>query len=119
MGLNRRVLNLIKVILDPTDSGDPSRLTGEIDLVLSGQRVSGKWRQRQELPRLRAFFWATQVGYVVGDTDYWVSISGLWRRNSRVLPSRKQYLVAIEGFFPHVLHMLTLMEGKKKMLVLP
>jgi len=44
MGLNHRVGNLIEVILDPTDGGDPTGLT--TTGVLAGQRVARKGRQR-------------------------------------------------------------------------
>lgn len=46
MGLNYRIMNFIKVMLDPCYGSDMSGLPRETNLILPGQRVARKWGQR-------------------------------------------------------------------------
>ena len=72
MSLNDRIVNFIKVILNPTDGRHVILLSP----VLSGQIITRKRRQRQELTWLRTRLRLAQVGYVVlGDSN-----DGRWRR---------------------------------------
>ncbi|KAG6636575.1 hypothetical protein CIPAW_11G120300 [Carya illinoinensis] len=98
MRRNCRAGDLVKIILDPADSGDATRMTA--GRILYGQGVSRKWRQRQELPRLWTLFWSAQLGYVVGYPDYWFGISGWRRRNPRVVPDNSK---PMKNSFPHFL----------------
>lgn len=89
MGPNGSVINLIEVILEPTDSSD-MRNDAVLVRLLPGQRVvTRERRQGEELRRLWAFFRWAQFGHVVRHPDERRSGGGRrWRRYSgiRILP---------------------------------
>lgn len=99
MGLNGRVTNLVEVILNPADGGD-ARNGAVFVRPLPRQRVARKRRQRQELPRLRAFLRRAQSSHVVWHPDERLAACGRRRAYSRIFP-RGYVAVGDAGASPH------------------
>lgn len=100
MGLDDIATDLMKVILNPTNSCDMRTSSMNGDCVLSRQRKSRERRQGKELAGLGWLFWATQPSYVVGYSDYRLNSNWGWRMNSGIL-SNTQPNTPFGDCFPH------------------
>lgn len=100
MGLNDIATDPIKVILDPTDSGDMGRLSMSSAWILSRQRKPWKRRQRQELAGLRWLLRQTQLSHVVAHSDYWLHADRARRSNPRILSDTQSHR-PLAGCLPH------------------
>lgn len=104
MGPNGSVINLIEVILEPTDSSDV-RNDAVLVRLLPGQRVvTRERRQGEELRRLWAFFRWAQFGHVVRHPEERRSgAGGGWRRYSgtRILPLTQWDVEVGDASSPH------------------
>lgn len=104
MGPNGSVINLIEVVLEPTDSSD-MRNDAVLVRLLPGQRVvTRERRQGEELRRLWGFFRWAQFGHVVRHPDERRSGAGRrWRRYSgiRKLPLTQWHVEVGDASSPH------------------
>lgn len=90
MGLNKSVMDFIKVVLDPTDGSDAGGplLIGAFRQTPGGQGVRREKWQGQKLAGLRPLLRAAQTRYIVDDPDDLFGLGGSGRRYPGIVPQQ-------------------------------